>query len=206
MPKLQCVNCHHEIDAAARLCPYCDADPKTGAKLDTGKLMDEVFTRKHDLAAHESALEFFRARQGIVVTTIVALLLLSLWGAHRFVTERNRTAVTNAAAVPLTEVADLSAQSDQARQLPLPEMQFQYEGRPQTLRTFVTEPGAVAPAPPPPPPGTATAAPAAAPGPGAPAGAARPPGAPGVAVPPAPTPAPQAAPPVRPPAPAPARH
>jgi hypothetical protein len=159
MPRIQCVNCHHEIDAAARLCPYCDADPKTGAKLDTGSLMDEVFTRKQDLAVHESALEFFRARQGIVVASVVALLLLSLWGAHRFVTERNRTAVSNAAAVPLTEVADLSSQADQARQLPLPEMQFQYEGRPQTLRTFVTEPGAVAPAPPPPPPGTTTAAP-----------------------------------------------
>ena len=158
MGKVQCVNCHREIDAAARLCPYCDADPKTGAKVDTGPLLDEVFTRKQDLAIHESALEFFRARQGIVVATVGALILLSLYGAHRFVTERNRTAVSNAAAVPLTEVADLSNQSDQAKELPLPEMQFQYEGRLQTLRTFVTEPGAVAPAPPPAATGTAPGA------------------------------------------------
>jgi hypothetical protein len=164
MSKVQCVNCRHEIDASARLCPYCDADPKTGARVDTGTLMNEVFTRKQDLAVHESALEFFRARQGIVVATVIALALLALYGAHQFVTERNRTAVSNAAAVPLTEVADLSNQSDQAKELPLPEMQFQYEGHPQTMRTFVTEPGAVAPAPPPAPPGTSTAPPAAAPG------------------------------------------
>jgi hypothetical protein len=161
MGNIQCANCHHEIDAAARLCPYCDANPKTGARVDTGPLLDEVFTRKQNLAVHESALEFFRARQGVVVATVVALILLSLYGAHQFVTERNRTAVSNAAAVPLTEVADLSNQSDQARELPLPEMQFQYEGRPQTMRTFVTEPGAVAPSPPPGPPapaGTTTSA------------------------------------------------
>jgi hypothetical protein len=155
MSKAQCANCHHEIDAAARLCPYCDADPKTGVRLDTA-VMNEVFPPRRDLAVHESALEFFRARQGIVVATVIALVLVALWGAHRFVTERNRTAVSNAAAVPLTEVADLNNQPDQAKELPLPEMQFQYDGRPQTLRTFVTEPGAVAPAPPAPPPGTTT--------------------------------------------------
>ena len=58
---------------------------------------------------------------------------------------RNATAVSDAAAVPLTDVADLNNQADDAQSTPMPELKFQYDGNPKTMRSYIVEPGAVAP-------------------------------------------------------------
>src|SRR5437773_554241 len=144
MSKAVCAACRHQIDAAARLCPYCGADPRTGEKIDTQSLLQEVFQPRRITTAEE-VLEYARQRQGIVITLAAFVVLLLLGGLHQFAIRRNQTAVNDATAVPLTEVTDLSNQPPEARQLPMPELQFQYDGHPQTMRTFIVEPGAIAP-------------------------------------------------------------
>ena len=172
MSKTNCVACRHAIDASAKLCPYCGANPATGEKIDTQAMLQEIF-RPRELSTGESVMEFARQRQGVVIFGAVVVVFLIFAGLHQFVTMRNRTSVTDSPAVPLTEIADLSNQTPQERNLPMPALEFQYDGRPQTMRTFIVEPGAVAP--------PAPAAPAV---PGAPATA-------------APTPAQPAQPPAR---------
>jgi len=139
-----CVACKHAIDDAARLCPYCGADPGSGEKVDTQAILQEVF-HPREISTTEGVLQFARQRQGIVITVAVILVLAVLSGMHQFVLRRNRMAVSDSAAVPLTDVADLSNQSEDTRVVPMPELQFQYDGHPQTMRTFIVEPGAVAP-------------------------------------------------------------
>jgi len=144
MSKAVCVACHHAIDDAARLCPYCGADPRSGDKVDTQAILQEVFQPRR-VSATEGVLEYARRRQGVVIALGVVATILVLAGFHQFVLRRNATATSDAAAVPLTDVADLSNQSDETRPLPMPDLEFQYDGHPQTMRTFIVEPGAVAP-------------------------------------------------------------
>jgi hypothetical protein len=156
MSKAVCVACGHAIDEAARLCPYCGADPKTGKKIDTQAMLQEVF-HPREMSAAEGVIQYARQRQGIVITFAIILVLVLLTGFHQFVLRRNRSAVSDSAAVPLTDVADLSNQPDETRALPMPDLKFQYDGHPQTMRSFIVEPGAVAP---PNPQGAAPATPA----------------------------------------------
>ena len=143
--RIACASCHHDIDAAARLCPYCGADPRTGAKpVDTQAMLNQVF-HPRETTASESVVEFARRRQGIVIALGILLGFLLLAGLHEYVTRRNARLVSAAAAIPLTEVADLSDQPDENRPVPLPHLEFQFDGHPQMMRTFVVEPGAVTP-------------------------------------------------------------
>jgi hypothetical protein len=152
-----CVACHHAIDEAAKICPYCGHDPRTGEKVvDTQALLQEVF-QPRQLSAAEGVMQFARQRQGVVITFAVILVLVLLSGFHQLVLRRNRTVVSEA--VPLTDVADLSNQPDETRALPMPNLQFQYDGNPQTMRSFIVEPGAVTPAASPAVPPPAPAAP-----------------------------------------------
>lgn len=140
-----CVACRHQIDESAKLCPYCGADPRTGQKIDTQAILQEVFQPKQ-LTKTEGVLQFARQRQGIVITFASVAALLLLLGLHQFASHRNETEVSAAGAVPLTEITDLTNQPNDTRPLPMPELKFQFDGRPQTMRTFVMEQGAVAPA------------------------------------------------------------
>jgi hypothetical protein len=152
MNKFVCVACRRKIDAAAKICPYCGADPLTGQKIDTQAILDEVFHPRR-LSTSESILEYARQRQGIVIALSVAAGFLVLAALHQFVKMRNESAVSASPAVPLTEVADLRSQPENAKTVPMPDLKFQYDGRPQKMRTFILEPGAV------PPPEVAGAAP-----------------------------------------------
>jgi hypothetical protein len=143
--RIACASCRHDIDAAAKLCPYCGADPRTGQKpVDTQAMLNEMF-HPRDTSASHTVFEFARQRQGVVVVLAVLVAILILAGLHEYVTRRNARDVSAAAAIPLTEVTDLSNQSDENKPLPLPNLQFQFDGHPQTMRTFVVEPGAVTP-------------------------------------------------------------
>ena len=155
-----CAACRRSIDASAKLCPYCGANPVTGERIDTQAILQEVFRAK-DTTASENVMEFARQRQGIVIGVSVGVIFLLLALLHQFVTARNDRAVSDAPAVPLTEIADVANQPE-TKTVPLPDLDFQYEGRPQTMQTFITERGAAAPAPPAatPPATTTTAAPA----------------------------------------------
>ena len=138
-----CVGCHHEIDSTAKLCPYCGADPRSGTKVDTQAMLQEVF-RPRPTTRGAGLLDFARNRQGAIVAAGIAIGFLILAGLYQFVSRRNDT-VSAASAVPITEITDLSDQGDEAKPLPMPDMQFQYDGHPQTMRTYVVEPGAVPP-------------------------------------------------------------
>jgi hypothetical protein len=143
--RIACAKCAHDIDAVAKICPYCGADPRTGQKaVDTQAMLDEVFHPKKT-SATDSVFEFARQRQGIVVTAAALLVILLLAAAHSFVTQRNARDVSAAAAIPLTEVTDVNNQQDETRQLPMPNLDFQFTGNPKTMRTFIVEPGAVPP-------------------------------------------------------------
>jgi hypothetical protein len=156
MSSAVCVACRHSIDAAARLCPYCGANPQTGEKVDTEAMLREVFKPK-EMTTSESVIEYARHRQGIVLFVGLALAFLVLAALHQYVTMRNNSVASGAPAVPLSDVADISNQAREPQQLPMPKLDFQFEGRAQSMRTFIVEPGAVAPAPPQPPPAPAPA-------------------------------------------------
>jgi hypothetical protein len=154
-----CASCQHTIDASARLCPYCGANPQTGQRVvDTQAVMQEVF-RPRELTTSASVIEYARQRQGIVIaiTAFVAFLILAAF--HQFVTMRNSTAVTDSPAVPLSEVTELTRKADEMAPVAMPKLDFPYEGRPQAMRTYIVEPGAVKP--PAPLPAPAPAPPAA---------------------------------------------
>jgi hypothetical protein len=153
--KAVCAACHHAIDDAAKICPYCGHDPRTGEKIvDTQAFLQEVF-HPREVSTAEGVMQYARQRQGIVITFAVILVLVVLSGFHQFVLRRNRTVVSEA--VPLTDVADLSNQPDETRALPMPDLKYQFDGDPKTMRSYIIEPGAVAPAAPPavPPPASA---------------------------------------------------
>ena len=144
MSNAVCAACRHPIDAAAKICPYCGSNPTTGEKIvDTQAVLQEVFKPRH-VSAADSVLEYARQRQGIVIAigAIVAFLILA--GLHQLVTARNARA-SNAPAVPLTDVADLSNQPEETKALPMPKLDFQTDGRPQAMQTFIVEEGAVTP-------------------------------------------------------------
>jgi hypothetical protein len=144
--RITCASCRHDIDAAAKLCPYCGADPRTGQKpVDTKAMLNEMFHPRAASSASDTVFEFARQRQGVVIALGVLVAILILAGLHEYVTRRNARDVSAAAAIPLTEVTDLSNQSDENKPLPLPNLEFQFDGHPQTMRTFVVEPGAVTP-------------------------------------------------------------
>jgi len=147
-----CAGCRRSIDASARLCPYCGANPATGERIDTRAILQEIF-RPKELTRSESVLEYARQRQGVVIGVSIAILFVLLTAVHQYVTARNASDVSDAPAVALTEIADVAKQSAEPAPVPMPPLDFQYEGRPQTMRTLIAEPGAV----PPPPPQTTTA-------------------------------------------------
>lgn len=116
-------------------------------RLDTQAILQEVF-RPRSLSTSESVMEYARQRQGVVVAVSILLAFLVLAGIHQFVTRRNATAVTNSPAIPLTEITDITKQADEAAPKPMPDLEFPYDGRPQAMRTYILEQGAVAPAAP----------------------------------------------------------
>lgn len=130
-------------------------------RLDTQAILQEVF-RPRSLSTSESVMEYARQRQGVVVAVSILIAFLLLAGLHQFVTRRNATAVTDAPAIPLSEITDITKQVDEAAPIPMPDLEFPYDGRPQTMRTYILERGAVTP-PAPPPPAAPPAAPTAAP-------------------------------------------
>lgn len=144
MNKVVCVHCRHQIDATAKVCPFCGANPVTGERLDTQALVQEVF-QPRQLSTGESVLEFARHRQGIVIAASAFALFLLLAVLQQWANMRNRTAVANTPAVALTEVADLNNQAEETKQLPMPSVPFQFGGKPQSMRTFIVETGAITP-------------------------------------------------------------
>ena len=143
MTKVECVACRHRIDEAAKLCPYCGADPRTGERIDTQALLEETF-HPREITASESILEYARQRQWLVVVLASVAVVLLLGGLNSFLNHRNAMETSNQAAVPLTEVVDTTTEQEQ-QQSPMPPLQFQFDGRPQTMRSYIVEPGAVAP-------------------------------------------------------------
>ncbi len=181
-----CASCNRTIDAWAKLCPYCGANPQTGERMDTQALLQEVF-RPREVTTSASVLEYARQRQGAVIAIAAFVVFLLMAALHQFATMRNATAVTDSPAVPLSELTDITNKPDEAAPVALPELDFEYGGRPAAMRTYIIERGAITP-----PEVIAAqqaAAAAAAPKPAAPAGAAQPGPAPAGARPA--TPAPQ---------------
>lgn len=138
-----CAACSRTIDVAAKVCPYCGANPDTGERPDTQAILQEIF-QPREVSATDNVLEYARQRQGIVIGVAVVVLFLLLGGLHQFVTARNNSAVTDAPAIPLTELTDVSRRED-AAPVKMPELNFQYDGRPETMRTFIAERGAAPP-------------------------------------------------------------
>jgi len=144
MSKAVCAACQRKIDASAKLCPYCGANPVTGERIDTQAILEEVF-HPRQISTTESVLEYARQRQGIVIAISIFVGLVVLAALHQFVTARNSTATTTSPAVSLSEITDLANQQREAPPA-MPAVEFQYDGRPQVMQTYLVEPGAVAPA------------------------------------------------------------
>jgi len=158
---INCVTCHHDIDDAAKVCAFCGSDPRTGEKIvDAQAMLQEMFKPK-PTGTVASVLDFARHRQGAVVAGGIIVGLLLLGGLYQFAAHRNDTAANPGGGVPITEVTDVTDQRDENKPMPMPPLQFQYDGRPQAMRTYIVEAGAIAPpAPTTTAPPTATAPPA----------------------------------------------
>jgi len=158
---INCVTCHHDIDDAAKVCAFCGSDPRTGEKLvDAQAMLNEMFRQKPTGRA-ASLLDFARHRQGAVVAVGIIVGFLILAGLYQFAVHQNSTAANPGNGIPITEVTDVTDQRDENKPMPMPPLQFQYDGRPQAMRTYIVEAGAIAPpAPTTTAPPTATAPPA----------------------------------------------
>jgi hypothetical protein len=139
-----CAACQRAIDASAKLCPYCGANPATGERLDTEAILQEVF-KPREMTTSASVLEYARQRQGAVIAIAAFMVLLIMGVLHQFATMRNASAVSDAPAVPLSELTDVTNKPDETTPAPLPPLNFQYDGQPRTMRTYITEPGATTP-------------------------------------------------------------
>ncbi|HYC61417.1 MAG TPA: hypothetical protein VEK79_17815 [Thermoanaerobaculia bacterium] len=139
-----CAACNRTIDAAAKLCPYCGANPQTGERLDTQALLQEIF-RPKEMTTSDTVIEYARQRQGIVVAASLFIGFLIIVALHQFVTRRNANVASDLPAVPLTEITDVTKRSDPLAPVPIPDLNFQYDGTPRRMRTYVVERGAVTP-------------------------------------------------------------
>ena len=158
---ISCVVCRHDIDDAAKVCAYCGSDPRSGEKIiDAQAMIDQVFKKPKERGRAGSLVDFARQRQGITLAAAVFAGLLILTGVYRFAVNRNDAAIAAGSGVPITEVTDISDQGDENKPLPMPDLQFQYDGNPKAMRTYIVEAGATPPpapertaqpAPPPPP-------------------------------------------------------
>ena len=146
MTDKECRSCHRQIDAAAKACPFCGADPDTGAKVELKSLVDSHFPPRAKLTQTERAAQFVRARQGVVITIVAAIGVLLLAGLYQFIAQRNQQQPDDVPPVPLTEISDASQSASQ--ELPLPDLKFACDGNPRAMQTYLVEPGAVAPAAP----------------------------------------------------------
>jgi hypothetical protein len=145
MSKAVCAACRHAIDDSARVCPYCGSDPHSGEKIiDAQAMLHEMFQPRQQ-SATEGLLQFARQRQGVVIAVAVGVLVILLAAFHQFIMQRNATAVSNAAAVPLTDVADLGNQASETQPQPMPDLKYQIDGNSRTMRSYIVEPGAVTP-------------------------------------------------------------
>lgn len=116
----------------------------TGERLDTQAIMQEIF-RPKTLTTSESVMEYARQRQGIVIAVSSFVAFLIIAAIHQYVTVRNSTAVMDTPAVPLTEITDVTKKSDETVQIAMPDLDFQYDGQPRRMRTYIVERGAVMP-------------------------------------------------------------
>jgi hypothetical protein len=139
-----CAACNRAIDATAKLCPYCGANPQSGERLDTQALLQEVF-RPREMSTSDSVIEYARQRQGVFIAVSVFVGFLIIVGIHQFVTRRNANIATDLPAVPLSEITDVTKKSGDMTPVPMPDLDFQYDGSPQRMRTFIVERGAVPP-------------------------------------------------------------
>ncbi|HYM60312.1 MAG TPA: zinc ribbon domain-containing protein [Thermoanaerobaculia bacterium] len=144
MARTTCAACHREIDATARLCAYCGADPLSGVKtyliglgVDAGTPIAAPAPRR--------AGRFARRRQSLLIASAIAGALIALLGLYEILQHRNKAAVTGATAATLTEIVDVKTPPTDTKPLPLPPMAFQFEGKPEAMRTLILEPGAVKP-------------------------------------------------------------
>jgi hypothetical protein len=139
-----CAACNRAIDATAKLCPYCGANPQSGERLDTQAIVQEVF-RPREMSTSDSVIEYARQRQGVFIAVSVFVGFLVIVGIHQFVTQRNANVASDLPAVPLSEITDVTKKSDDMTPVPMPDLDFQYDGSPQRMRTFIVERGAVVP-------------------------------------------------------------
>lgn len=139
-----CAACNRTIDASAKLCPYCGANPATGERLDTQALLQEVF-RPREMTTTDNVMEYARQRQGVVVAVSVFVGFLIIVGIHQFITRQNANTATDSPAVPLTELTDVTKKSDETTPQAMPKLDFEYTGTPKRMRTFIVESGAVTP-------------------------------------------------------------
>lgn len=140
-----CVSCRRGIDVAARICPFCGADPETGARMDIKPLMETHFPPPPEISPLEKTANFFRTRQTLSIAILILVGAGLLAAAHQWIQRRNRMAVAPTPGVTLTELADLARQYEERAPLPLPELEFGWEGEAKRMQTFVLEPGAIAP-------------------------------------------------------------
>lgn len=139
-----CAACNRAIDPSAKSCPFCGANPLTGERLDTQAILQEVFSGR-ELSPTENVIEYARQRQGLFIALSLLGGFLILAALHQFVTMRNATEVSEAPAITLSEIADVTRRVDEAAPQPLPDLQFQHSGDPRRMRVWIVERGAVTP-------------------------------------------------------------
>lgn len=144
--KIACSACGRLVDPHARVCPYCAADPHSGQRVSSRPEIEELIPRRPVESTTEKVLTTIRSRSGVVLTISITLGVVLLLIASNWVDQRQRTTAANVPSIPLTEITDLSATTEDERELELPDLEFGFYGNPSTMETFVLEQGAEQPA------------------------------------------------------------
>lgn len=149
--KIECRSCGRLVDPHARICLYCGADPRTGETDQTHPPLEKLITPKPDETFVERIKNSLRARGGFVmlisiVVGIVLLIVISTW-----VNQQQTETATDVPPVPLTEVSDLRAatEDEESVEVEIPELGFEFDGEASNMETFILEEGEVQPPPPP---------------------------------------------------------
>ncbi len=148
--KIKCLSCGHLVDPHARICLFCGADPHTGEVDQTHPPLEKLITPKHDETFLERIKNSLRARGGMVMLVSIVVGIVLLIVISTLVNQRQVETAADVPPVPLTEVSDLRAatEDDENPPVEIPELDFEFDGDASQMDTFVLEEGEVQPPPP----------------------------------------------------------
>lgn len=145
--KKNCARCGKSIDAMANRCPFCGADSRTGDREDESEIVREVLSSRPPPSRTDRLISTLRERQGLALLGLTLVVGGALWLATVTLTGGSASDAVATDAVPLPEVFAPGPTAQPDESLPMPELQYHFDGDPARFDQWLEEEGAVAPPP-----------------------------------------------------------